>query len=151
MSEAEAAFSPLFVDTNIWLYAFIAGQDSDKCDTAKQLIQQHSERLVVSSQVINEVCVNLQKKVHMPEARVAQLIRSFYRKYPVIMLDEAVQILASDLRDRLSLSFWDSLIVAAALHSGASILYSEYMQAGLTVQDQLTILNPFATPVDSPR
>jgi predicted nucleic acid-binding protein len=82
---------------------------------------------------------------------LAPLIHSYYRKYPVVMLDEAVQITASQVREQLSLSFWDSLIVAAALHSGAIILYTEDMQDGLTINDQLTVHNPFATTMASPQ
>lgn len=151
MSETEAASSLCFVDTNIWLYAFIAGQDAAKSARARQLLQEDATSLVVSSQVINEVCVNLLKKAHVPESTVVQLIHSFYGKYPVVMLDETVQITASELRERLSLSFWDSLIIAAALHSGATILYTEDMQAGLTINNQLTIHNPFVATVDASR
>jgi predicted nucleic acid-binding protein len=100
--------------------------------------------LVLSSQVINEVCANLIKKALVPESDIAQLVRSFYRKYPVVLLDEAVQLSASELREKFSLSFWDSLIVAAALGAGAILLYTEDMQSGLSIGDRLTILNPFA-------
>jgi len=48
-----------------------------------------------------------------------------------------------------SLSFWDSLIVAAALLGEATILYSEDMQTGLAIHDQLTIVNPFTVPANS--
>jgi len=47
------------------------------------------------------------------------------------------------LRRRYSLSYWDSTIVAAALNSGAEVLYSEDMQHGLTVEGRLEIRNPF--------
>ena len=48
-----------------------------------------------------------------------------------------------DLQGRLSLSFYDSLIVAAALEAGCSRLWSEDLQDGLRV-DRLTVRNPFA-------
>jgi predicted nucleic acid-binding protein len=59
---------------------------------------------------------------------------------------------ALDLQDRLSLSFHDSLIVAAALRKNCEFLYSEDMQHELRV-DELTILNPFVprAPRRSPR
>ena len=147
MSETEARPDLCFVDTNIWLYAFISGQEPAKSVRARELLQQDAAAIVVSSQVINEVCVNLLKKAHVSESTVAQLIRSFYRKYPIVTLNEKVQIAASGLREQLSLSFWDSLIVAAALQSGASALYTEDMQAGLVINERLTILNPFITMV----
>ncbi len=39
-------------------------------------------------------------------------------------------------------SFWDSLIIASALHVDAKILYSEDMQDGLIVSGKLAIINP---------
>jgi predicted nucleic acid-binding protein len=54
-----------------------------------------------------------------------------------------VQVDASELRGRLSLSFWDSLILAAAIHGGASIIYSEDLQADLQVSEGLVVRNPF--------
>jgi predicted nucleic acid-binding protein len=89
------------------------------------------------------VCVNLLKKAHVPETEIRELIRSFYRKYPVVLLDQEVEIGASELRERFSLSFWDSLIVSAAVHGDATVLYSEDLQAGLQVDGRLVVCNPF--------
>jgi predicted nucleic acid-binding protein len=50
---------------------------------------------------------------------------------------------ASELRTGYSFSFWDSLIVGTALSAGANTLYSEDMQDGLIVANQLTLINPF--------
>ena len=49
-----------FIDTNIWLYAFIPSQDANKSAKAKAIIRQGD--IIVSSQIINEICVNLIKK-----------------------------------------------------------------------------------------
>ena len=49
---------------------------------------------------------------------------------------------ASRLRETASFSFWDSLIVAAALDAGCSTLYSEDMQHGQIVDGRLMIVNP---------
>lgn len=143
MSDTESLPGSCFVDTNVWLYAFISGPEGDKSELARQLLRGNEGALVVSSQVINEVCVNLLEKAHLSEAEIQELIRSFYAKYPVVLLDEVVQLSASELRGRYSLSFWDSLILAAALHSGATVLYSEDFQAGLQVDGRLLVRNPF--------
>jgi predicted nucleic acid-binding protein len=50
-----------FIDSNIWLYALLQHQDSQKSEIAK-LTLQNSHKIIVSIQVINEVCVNLVKK-----------------------------------------------------------------------------------------
>ncbi len=41
------------------------------------------------------------------------------------------------------ISFWDSLIVGSAVKSGCKRLYSEDMQYGLIVENELKIINPF--------
>ena len=56
MSAVEGETGRCFVDTNLWLYTFISGQDTDKSVRAKKIIQ--SINPVISTQVINEVCVN---------------------------------------------------------------------------------------------
>jgi predicted nucleic acid-binding protein len=48
---------------------------------------------------------------------------------------------------RYGLSVYDAMIVAAALESGCETLFSEDMQNGLLVDQQLRIRNPFAAPV----
>ena len=133
---------PCFVDTNVWLYAFIPSQDPDKSDQAKAIIR-HSD-IIVSSQVINEICVNLIKKAQFDEPAIQRLINSFYNRYNVTIVDKTTLLKASELRERLQLSFWDSSIVSSALLGGAEILYSEDMADGLLVENRLRIVNPFS-------
>jgi len=130
-----------FIDTNIWLYAFIEADDTTKSGIARTLIQESEP--VVSAQVINEVCVNLLRRANFAEDQISQLIESFYEKCRVVELTESDLLIASQLRQRYSLSFWDSTIVAIALNAGVPVLYSEDMQHGLTIEGKLQIRNPF--------
>jgi len=132
-----------FIDTNVWLYAFIQTQDQDKSLIAKTTIQ--NGEIVVSTQVINEVCVNLIKKARFDEESIRRLIESFYSKYNVAAIDKATLTEASELRDRYRFSYWDSLIVACALAEGATVVYSEDMHSGLVVENRLQIINPFTS------
>ena len=131
----------VFVDTNIWLYAFLDTGEDEKSSRAKELFQQTAPMLSV--QVVNEVCVNLIKKANFPEGQIYQLIESFYEKYPIVEMDEGILLSASELRQEYAFSFWDSMVVACALASGAEILYSEDMQHGLVIRGALKIVNPF--------
>ncbi len=131
-----------FIDTNVWLCAFIPSQDANKSANAKAIIQQSD--VIISPQVINEICVNLIKKTQFDESSIQQLIASFYNKYRVADLDKNVLMKASELRERWHFSFWDSLVVSSALLGGAEILYSEDLHNGLVVENRLTvIINPF--------
>ena len=130
-----------FVDTNIWLYAFIATQDVRKHVIAKEIIE--TQQIILSVQVLNEISVNLIKKAHMEEARLRALLQSFYRRYAIINLDEHVLLDASLLRSQYSFSFWDSLIVASARYSAADCLLTEDLQHGLVIEGTLRVINPF--------
>jgi predicted nucleic acid-binding protein len=129
-----------FIDTNIWLYAFIPSQDAKKSAKAKAIIRQSD--IIVSSQIINEICVNLIKKAQFDEPAIQRLIDSFYSRYSVMSVDKTTLLKASELRERLQLSFWDSLIVSSALLGSAEILYTEDMADGLLVENRLRIANP---------
>jgi predicted nucleic acid-binding protein len=135
------AINNCFIDTNIWLYAFIEADDTTKSGIARTLIQESDP--VVSVQVINEVCINLLRRANFTEDQISQLIESFYEKCQVVELTESGLLIASQLRQRYSLSFWDSTIVATALKADVSVLYSEDMQHGLTIEGRLQIRNPF--------
>ena len=58
--------SPSFIDSNVWLYAFIEGQDALKERRANELIQT-TPNIVISVQVINEVASNMLKKAGFAE------------------------------------------------------------------------------------
>ena len=128
------------IDSNVWLYAFIDQNEPQKLATARQLIRQSVP--VVSTQIL-KVCYNLMRKTEFSGLRIGRVIRSFYARYVVVPVGKDTMLDAVSLRNRYSFSFWDSLVVAAALKANCSILYSEDMQDGLLVDARLRIINPF--------
>ena len=144
MSADPVAAGQCFVDRNVWLYAVIEdAKSATKSATARVLV---AERRIVSTQVVNEVCVNLLRKAGRSEDEIRQVVQAFYAQHRVVLIDEQTMLSASELREGYSLSYWDSLIVATALESGAAILYSEDMQDGLWINARLQIINPFRVP-----
>ncbi len=127
-----------FIDSNIFLYAF-STKDIIKQKTAAQII---TENQIISVQVINEVSVNLIKKFHLNENEIEDFIISCYNRYKIIELNKFVFLKASSIRRKYNISYYDSLIVSAAIYSNANILYSEDMQHNLKIEN-LTIINPF--------
>lgn len=132
----------VFIDSNIWLYALLAGSEYAKEQTARNLV---NRSVVVSIQVVNEVCFNLREKGSLPEENIRRLIQSFHADNFVVPITQAAQLSASTLRERYSFSFWDSLIVAAALEASCDRMFSEDMQHGLVVDGMLIIEKPFST------
>lgn len=135
----------VFVDSNIWLYAMAQSDDAlgdIRYAKAKAFLLGLS-RPRVNSQVIREVCCNLKKKSRTEEATIKTYVLAWYQNCEVVTSNVEQFLLASQLRQDEGFSYWDSLIVAAALDSGCTTLYSEDMQHGRMLLGQLTIVNPF--------
>jgi predicted nucleic acid-binding protein len=135
----------VLVDSNVWLYIFLTGQDNKKAELATQLVAKFANRMVVSTQVINETVRTIRYNNVMSEPRIRDLTNSFHQDYDVVQMNHAIQIRASHLRENYSFSYWDSLIVSAALEVNAETLFSEDMHNELIVENQLTIFNPFTS------
>lgn len=71
------------------------------------------------------------------------LIQGWYQDCKIVHSNVSQHLLASRLRDSYSFSYWDSLIVAAALDAGCTTLFSEDMQHGQKIENALTVINPF--------
>jgi predicted nucleic acid-binding protein len=127
-----------FFDTNILIYA-LSDQDKTKNLKARKIM---SNGGVISSQVVAETCVNLKRKINYPEDLLEKCIKGIYTQFEVIPLGEEIFVRSCLLRGRYSLSFWDSLIVAAALESGCETIYSEDLQHGQNFENS-KIINPF--------
>ena len=131
----------VFVDSNVWLYAFLPPIGDPKRERAISIVARNG--LIVSPNVINEVSRVLLRKGQMPEDDLQSVIGEFYLRCSIITLEEADLVHASKLRKRYACSFWDSLHVSAALKANASELLSEDMHDGLVVEGRLKIVNPF--------
>jgi predicted nucleic acid-binding protein len=116
-----------FVDTNILIYAHDR-TTGVKHDRARVLIEKlwTSGQGVLSTQVLQELCVNLRRKVARPLGvdEIRRLVNDYMSWEIVVNSAEAV-IQALEIEIRYKTSFWDALILQAAEQSGAAILYSE--------------------------
>jgi len=126
-----------FVDTGILIYAHDRSQASNrigspKYERARQLIEDlwTNGKGVLSTQVLQELCVNLRRQVArpLPPDEIRELIRDYMSWEIVVNTSEAV-IQALEIEIRYKTSFWDALILQAAEQSGAAILYSEDLAA----------------------
>jgi predicted nucleic acid-binding protein len=134
----------VFVDTNIFLYAL------DRADMRKQeaarawraaLWKTRSGR--VSVQVLQEFYANVLRKWPAAQEQARAEIRDLLTWSPVPADAELLES-AWKLQDRYQLSFWDSLIVAAAKFSSCRYLLTEDLQAGQDL-DGIIVTNPFLT------
>jgi predicted nucleic acid-binding protein len=134
-----------FVDTNILVYAHDRS-GGRKHQLAKGLVEElwNSGEGVLSTQVLQELCINLRRKVTPPLSvdEVRRLLQDYLAWQVVATAPEAV-VHALDIESRYKISFWDALIVHAAGVAGASTIYSEDLgdrQKFGTVR----VVNPFS-------
>lgn len=132
-----------FVDTNILMYAHDTAA-GDKHVRAKALVEGlwGSRAGVVSTQVLQELVVNLRRKARKPlDAKATRDVVSDYLAWHVVVNGGDSILEALDLEARYQISFWDALVVQAAQVSGAEILYSEDLSDGQTY-GTVRVINP---------
>jgi predicted nucleic acid-binding protein len=136
-----------FVDTNILVYAHDLSAGA-KHQRAQKLIEQlWDTRLgVVSTQVLQELCVSLQRKTaHPPTAKEVRALIEDYLTWEVVTNTGASVLEALDIAERYRLSFWDALILQASESAGASIVLSEDLSDGQKY-GSVRVVNPFLNP-----
>lgn len=135
----------IFLDTNIFVYAYDAG-DPRKRQRANQLIREtlQNGRGVISYQVIHEFfnVALVKNPVHMSPADAWRYLDAVFRRMGNVASSAELVSDAIGLHDRHRLSWYDCLIVAAALQAQCAILYSEDLQHGRSF-GQLRVENPF--------
>ena len=135
---------PVFVDTNILLYANAPDQ-GQKYELAKELLTRlwTDGNGVVSTQVLQEFFVNLSKHRSTPlDPVTARAAVENLLTWTVIVNDGRSVLDAIDIQSRYRLSFWDALIVQAAERAGAAKLYSEDLNE--QYYGEVEVINPLA-------
>jgi len=128
----------IFLDSNIIIYS--PGMDKVKKRISVDLLKNSP---YISIQVVNEVVSISIKKLKIPNSDAYNIGRVLLNKCKTVSLTESVVLKGFDLSERYGFSFWDSLIVAAALENECSILYTEDLQHNQSIENKLTIKNPY--------
>lgn len=133
-----------FFDTNVLVYLFDA-DSPDKRKTARALFQAHASAgdILLSTQVLQEFYVVVTRKLARPlDTAAAVAAVENFSELPVVNIDAKLILSAIHRSLGNRFSFWDALVVQAAIEGHASTLYSEDLQHGLTL-DGLKVVNPF--------
>jgi len=125
-----------FFDTNILLY--LLASDA-KADRAEELLEAGG---VISVQVLNEFASVASRKLKMPWPEIREVLATIRAICEVIPLTSEVHDAGLAIAERHQLSFYDSLILAAAALHGCREVYSEDMGHGQKI-GSITITNPF--------
>lgn len=131
-----------FLDSNVVLYLY-SEDEPDKKSVAEGLVR-GPERAWISTQVLSEMANVLRRKFKLDYPDIAAAVAEVRPACEIQVVTAETVAFALKLGERYRHSYFDSLILAAALECGCDTLASEDMQDGFIVESRLTIRNPFA-------
>lgn len=134
----------VFVDTNLWVYR-LDRREPEKSSFMRDWLRavgtEHD--IVVSTQVLIELRSALTRKLQPPlRSADTRLALEILSAFEVVPTHAALVLDAHELAESEQLSWFDALIVEAALRSHCSVLYSEDLSHGRRI-GSLTVRNPF--------
>lgn len=133
-----------FLDTNILVYLF--DQKSPKYLISQNLVISaiESGNAVISFQVVQEFLNLVTGKfaIKSTPENTREFMQTILFPLCQVFPDLELYMLSLDIKNETHYSFYDSLILAAALRGGCNVLYSEDLQSGQKVRG-LEIVNPY--------
>ncbi len=131
----------IFFDTNVLVYLY----SEDELEKQAQIITpiKNTENRWISTQVLNELSNTLRRKFKLEYADIANVITEIRDNFEIITVQIETIERALKIAEKYRYSYYDSVIIAAALESSCELLYSEDMQHKQIIEGQLQIINPF--------
>ena len=133
----------VFVDTNVLTYLF-DHSEAKKQARAERCLRTETREIFVSTQVLQELYVSLTKgRAPIATSEIAERAVREASRYSVVHIDTSLVLAAIEASRKHRVSFWDALIVRAAVQADCDVLFSEDLNAGQVI-DGVTVENPFA-------
>jgi predicted nucleic acid-binding protein len=130
-----------FIDSNVIIYAY-SNSEKAKQQVAREIVKENYT--VISTQVLQEMTNTLGRKYKLNYTAIKETLQEcIYSNNEVYTNQQQTILRACDIAARYQFSFYDSLIISAALESNCDILYSEDLQHNQLIDGVLTIINPF--------
>lgn len=134
----------VFFDSNILVY-FADGADPQKQQIAENLIKNAviNDNGVISTQSLQEFFAATTRKLLCTKEKAKEYVENFSDSFTVEQVSVPLILKAINISIKNQFSFWDSLILSAAIQSGCIICYSEDLSNGQIIEG-VKIVNPFA-------
>ena len=138
-----SADTKVFFDSNILVY-FADSGDLQKQQIAGELIKNAviNGNGVISTQSLQEFFAATTRKLMCSKEKAMEYLENFKDSFAVEQVSVAHILKAVDICIKNHFSFWDSIILAAAIQSGCVICYSENLTNGQIIEG-VKVVNPF--------
>lgn len=130
----------VFLDSNILVYSYSV-TEIDKQTIARKLVA--DTRSFISTQVLQELCNIVTRKFKFSYEEAITAVKECCMNNNLHTNTENTVLQACGIAERYGFSFYDSMIVSAALESGCTLVYSEDLHDGQVIDEKLTVKNPF--------
>ena len=132
-----------FLDSNLFIY-LLDGSNEQKQQRAMELVQDSLKNGTgcISYQVVQETMNILLRKIGVSTEETHTFFNTVLAPLWTVNPTRTFYRRGLDIQARYQFSFYDSLIVAAALGAGCQTLYSEDLQHNQHIE-KLTVTNPF--------
>jgi predicted nucleic acid-binding protein len=131
----------VFIDSNVLIYSY-SDLFPDKQAKARDLINSYDD-VFISTQVMNEFVSAFVKKLKAAWTDIIKSLDEITENYIVYTNSPITVKEACKIAQKYQFSFYDSLIISAAIECSCNILYSEDMQHGQLIEGKIKIVNPF--------
>ena len=132
----------IFLDSNILIYSY-SNSEPEKQQVAQELITNTNS--FISTQVLQELTNTITRKFKFTYSAAKNVIQECCQN-SFLHINTADTIAAAcGIASKYGFSFYDSLIIAAAIECECTVLYSEDMQNGQIINSVLTIRDPFSS------
>ncbi len=137
----------VFVDSNIFVYAYLDSNNDDQHYKHLKAINCLKEiclnnKVVISTQVLSEYYSALLKN-KISDLDIQESAKYLINSVEISPISKYTITETYDIKNKYRYSYWDSLIISSALQNDCSLLYSEDMQHQQEIANKLTIINPF--------
>jgi len=136
----------VFIDTNVLVYAHDIDAGLKQQKAIEILLDLRKQRsIAVSMQVLQEFYSTMTRKrtFRLPKGEARAIVEDF--SYWCVETTPAEIKRAFQIEDEARINFWDAMIFAAAIKSGATRILSEDLNPRQTISG-IQIENPFAIP-----
>ena len=130
----------IFLDSNILIYSY-SSTEPDKQIISRELIKLNDT--YISTQVLQELTNTITRKLKFSYTDAINVINESEQNNNLHINTKNTVLKACSIAGKYGFSFYDSLIISAALESGCQILYTEDLHHNQTIEGKLKIVNPF--------
>ena len=131
----------VFFDTNLLIYLYSEDEPQKQARVLTQI--KNTENRWISTQVLNELSNTLRRKFKLDYDDIANVIAEIGNIFEITTIQVETIEYALKIAKHYRYSYYDSVIIAAALENQCTQLYSEDMQHKQIIEERLQIINPF--------